>query len=149
MPTDYGTILKELAPCGLDCARCYGYADGEIRKLAEALSDKLGNFAPVAERLSQVVPAFKDFVAFEAVLAVMTKASCTGCRTGGGHFPPCTAKTCFREKEVDFCFQCDEFPCERNRFDEALIERWKRNNTLMREIGVEAYYHKQKGKPRY
>ncbi|GEM_PF-5382661 len=35
--TDYQAILKELAPCGLDCSRCASYNQGEIKKLITRL----------------------------------------------------------------------------------------------------------------
>lgn len=149
MPTDYEVALSELAPCGLDCSRCFGYAGGEIRDLAATLLDRLGNFDRVARRLSGVVPAFQEYPRFHEVLTVMAGASCLGCRAGGGHFPPCAAKSCFREKGVDFCFQCDEYPCQRNGFDKGLLRRWRQMNDRMREIGVEAYYREQKKIPRY
>jgi hypothetical protein len=147
--TDYAVTLQELAPCGLDCARCFGYAGGEIKALAAALLDRLGNFEPVASRLCGVVPALQDYARFQELLNMMAAASCPGCRAGGGRFPPCAAKTCFREQGVDFCYQCAEYPCERNQFDPDLLRRWRWMNDRMAKIGVEAYYHEQKKKPRY
>jgi len=52
-------------------------------------------------------------------------------------------------KGVDFCFQCDEFPCEKTNFDPDLKRRWFQMNTRMKEIGVEAYFEETKDLPRY
>ena len=50
---------------------------------------------------------------------------------------------------MDFCFQCDEFPCHKANFDRHLERRWRQMNERMGEIGVEAYYEESKDLPRY
>lgn len=50
---------------------------------------------------------------------------------------------------VEYCFQCREYPCERNRYDEVHLLRWKQINDRMKEVGVERYYEEQKSIPRY
>ncbi|NLI12559.1 MAG: DUF3795 domain-containing protein [Peptococcaceae bacterium] len=60
----------------------------------------------------------------------------------------CEAKTCYREKGIDFCFQCGEYPCEK-QFSGRLRERWKEKNDRMKEIGVVEFYYEQKNLPRY
>ena len=50
--------------------------------------------------------------------------------------------SCSEGKKVDFCFQCDEFPCENTGFDEHLYKRHVEINNRMKEIGVEADYRK-------
>jgi hypothetical protein len=72
-----------------------------------------------------------------------------GCRQGNAQTPFCAAKDCFREKGVDFCFQCDEYPCHRNHFPPNLEQRWRAYNDRMREVGAERFYEEQRAKPRY
>lgn len=146
---DYRTILQELAPCGLDCSRCSSYNEGNTKKLSTALLDVLGNYERVAARLAGFVPVLKNYPEFKEVLVFFTQGSCPGCRPGGGQFPPCAARNCFREKGVDFCFQCDEYPCTRNKYDPGLTARWRRMNDRMKEVGVEQFYREQKGQSRY
>jgi len=146
---DYQAVLKELAPCGLDCSRCARYANGEIKKLSTELTKRLEGFEKVAAKLGDIVPAFANYRQFSDVLAFFTQADCSGCRYGEAPFPLCAAKTCFKEKGVDFCFQCGEYPCERNRFHPELHNHWRHSNDRMKEIGVEAYYREQKKKSRY
>ncbi|RJQ29290.1 MAG: DUF3795 domain-containing protein [Peptococcaceae bacterium] len=146
---DHQAILKELAPCGLDCFRCASYSQGEIKKLSTELLDALGNFEKVAARLAGFVPALKNYPEFKEVLVFLTRGSCSGCRAGGGQFPLCSARNCFKEKGVDFCFQCDEYPCARNKYDPELTARWRKMNDRMKEAGVEKFYEEQKGQPRY
>jgi len=146
---DYQVILKELAPCGLDCSRCSSYNEGEVKKLSTELLDTLGNYERVAARLAGFVPALQHYPEFKEVLVFFTRGSCPGCRSGGGQFPPCSARSCFKEKGVDFCFQCDEYPCARNEYDPGLMTLWRKMNDRMKEVGVEKFYEEQKEKPRY
>ncbi|GBF31967.1 hypothetical protein DCCM_0157 [Desulfocucumis palustris] len=142
-------ILTSLAPCGLDCSRCHGFAGGEIKKLSEQLIEALGDFQSVADKLSSFMPVMQNYRQFREMLDFFTLAGCAGCRSGKAQFPLCAAKSCFKEKGVDFCFQCDEYPCGRNRYDAPLHERWRRINDRMKEVGVEVYYEEQKKRPRY
>lgn len=80
------------APCGLDCFNCPMYKaslDEEARKkLASAMK------IPVEE------------------------AQCRGCRNENGTIgflgmsKPCNVYGCAREKGLDFCSDCREFPCD-------------------------------------
>lgn len=42
---------------------------------------------------------------------------CTGCRKGEGDCPviggACETYLCAKQKKVDFCYECDEYPCSR------------------------------------
>ena len=64
-------------------------------------------------------------------------------------FADCGVRPCHQKKEVDFCFQCEEFPCENTHFDGNLHKRWIELNNKIREKGVESYYLESKDKPRY
>jgi len=82
---------KELtAPCGLDCFNCQIHEDNLTEGFALMMSEKTG-------------------VPLEAI-------SCKGCRQQDGahwHLPPegCTTLICAKEKGVDLCCDCDDFPC--------------------------------------
>ncbi|MEN6462559.1 MAG: DUF3795 domain-containing protein [Syntrophomonas sp.] len=58
-------------------------------------------------------------------------------------------RQCAEEKQVDFCFQCPEFPCGQTGLDENLYRRHVAINKRMQEIGPEAYYQETKDVPRY
>jgi len=89
---DYQVILKELAPCGLDCSRCFAYSEGETKRLSTELLAALGKFERVTARLAGLVPALQHYPEFKEVLVFFTRGSCPGCRSGGGQFPPCSAR---------------------------------------------------------
>ena len=81
-----------IAPCGLDCFNCEIHEDNLTEEFALMMSDKTG------------VP--------------MEVISCMGCRQQDGvhwHLPTegCATLTCAKEKGVNLCCDCDEFPCLR------------------------------------
>jgi hypothetical protein len=146
---EYGDILNDLAPCGLSCRKCFANSQGEIVSLSAQLHERLGSFDVYAERFSAFLPAFGDYPPFKELLAYLAQGHCDGCRNGTCLYPNCGVTSCYREKGVDFCFECDEFPCDKTNFDPHLERRWRQMNERMREIGVEAYYEESKDQPRY
>ena len=146
---NYKEILDILAPCGLNCYKCYSNSNGEIRKNSLNLLNLLGSFDVYAERFSSFLPIFKNYPAFKELVSYFSNENCNGCRKGTCIYPDCRVKDCYKEKKVDFCFQCDEFPCEKTNFDPHLKRRWIQMNNRMKEIGVKSYYLETKDKPRY
>lgn len=146
---EYKDILNILAPCGLNCFKCFAYSDGEIKSHSIKLQDLLGSFDSYAERFSKFLPVFANYPPFKELLSYLTKGDCQGCRKGTCKYPNCGVFKCYKQKGVDFCFQCDEFPCEKTNFDPDLKRRWIKMNNRMKEIGVEAYFEETKDLPRY
>jgi hypothetical protein len=146
---EYKDILDILAPCGLNCRKCLAYSEGEIRTHSIDLQKLLGSFDRYAERFSLFLPVFKNYPFFKELLAYFTQADCNGCRKGACKYPNCGVIACYQQKGVDFCFQCDEFPCEKTNFDPDLKRRWIQMNNRMKEVGVETYYQETKDLPRY
>ena len=142
-------LLNRLAPCGLDCSRCYAFADGEISILSKKLGQLLGDFEKYALRFSDDLPIFTHFPSFRLLLDYMARVDCLGCRRGNCRHPLCAVKNCHKKKNVDYCFQCTEFPCENTGFSKELKQRWIQRNYRMKEIGIEAYYEETKKLPRY
>lgn len=145
----YGEVMKILAPCGLNCLKCASFSRGDIKRHASELKKLLGSFDGYAARFSDFMPVFKNYPAFKELLDHFTQANCRGCRQGDCKYPDCGVAACYKQKGVDFCFQCDEFPCKKTNFDLDLKQRWLRMNTRMKEIGVEAYFEETKDLPRY
>src|SRR3990172_1917670 len=145
----YDDILKTLAPCGLNCGKCQAYVEGDIKKHAMELKRLLGSFDTYAERFSKFLPVFTNYPAFKEMVTQFSEANCKGCRKGDCKYPNCGVATCYKQKGVDFCFQCDEFPCEKSNFDQNLKQRWLAMNRRMKGIGVEAYFEETKDVPRY
>lgn len=147
----YQEAVTCLAPCGLDCSRCADYEKGEIKQLSQRLSELLNNYERVAKMKAPHKPAFENYAQFEEIVAHFSRASCGGCRSENVQCPiSCAAKTCHKEKGIDFCFQCDEYPCEKQFASmNGLRNRWILNNDRMKETGVVGFYEEQKKLPRY
>jgi hypothetical protein len=145
----YEDIVERLAPCGLDCERCVMYAEGRVKKLATGLAKALEGFENMAPRVADRFPPLRDYDRFVEILGLFGGATCAGCRRGGSTLPFCSARTCFKEQGVDFCFHCEEYPCERNAYPENMDRRWRSYNDRMREVGVEEYYRESLERPRY
>jgi len=145
----YADIVERLAPCGLDCDRCVMYVGGRVKNLAVGLAKALEGFELMAPRVADRFPVLGDYDHFLATLDFFSGPTCTGCRNGGSALPFCSARSCFREQEVDFCAQCAEYPCKRNSYPENLPERWRSCNDRIREVGVERFYRESLERPRY
>lgn len=145
----YEDILRELAPCGLNCRKCMGSCDGDIRKTSQELQRLLGSFDNYAKRFSAFLPTFNNYPAFKELLTHFAQGDCRGCRAGDCKFPNCGVMACCQAKGIDFCGQCDGFPCDKVSFDADLKRRWMQMNARIKDVGVEAYHEETKDLPRY
>lgn len=149
MQTD---LIDKFGPCGLSCDKCFAYDRGLIKHHAEQLKSKLGDFDNYAKRFVTLLeePIFRKYPDFKELLNLFSKGSCQGCRNQDCHlFNDCRVKQCYKDKKVDYCFQCDDFPCNNTGFDENLKQRWLKINNKIKEIGLENYYSEIKDNPRY
>lgn len=149
---EYSVILNTLAPCGLNCSKCFAFCNGSIKKLSSELKENLGNFDVYAERFVELLdePVFKKYPDFKEMLNHFTTVECKGCRNDSCKlFTSCKVKQCSKNHKVDFCFQCNEFPCKNHGFDEHLGKRWINIQLKMKKDGVIKYYQEIKDTPRY
>jgi hypothetical protein len=145
-------IKAALAPCSLSCEKCFAHVNGDIRKHSLALKAALGNFLPYAQRFEKLLgaPVFKKYADFEEMLDYFSSENCRGCREEQCRlFKGCGVRPCHQEKGVDFCWQCDEFPCTNTHFDDSLYKAWVRINDIIRSKGIEEYYRMTLKRPRY
>jgi hypothetical protein len=124
-------------------------ADGVIQRSATELATALEGFDAMAARMADHVPALAGYQQFAQVLDMFAGATCIGCRGGGSSLPFCAARRCYKEKGVDYCFQCEEYPCGFNDYPETFEKQWRTVNDRMREVGVEEYYRESLESPRY
>lgn len=80
------------SPCGLDCFNCPAYLAKEDQEL-------------------------RKFVAMRAQVP-FEDAVCEGCRAQCGQIElfgaaePCKVYKCINEKGYEFCYECEDFPCD-------------------------------------
>lgn len=149
---EYEQIKNRLAPCGLNCGKCFAYKDGDIVESSKQLIKLLGNFDVYAERFVELLdkPVFKKYPQFKEMLEYFSISECSGCRKEKCKlFKNCKVRLCSEKRGVDYCFQCSDFPCGDTGFDKHLNERSVSINRQMEKIGVEKYYNEIKNKPRY
>jgi hypothetical protein len=149
---DYTFIKNRVSPCGLHCGKCYAFVGGDIKNVSIRLKELLGDFDIYAKRFVDLLgePVFEKYPDFKAMLDYFASVECAGCRNEKCKiFKDCKVRECHEKKEVDFCFQCSEFPCTDTGFDQHLHKRSVEINLKMKEIGVENYYNEIKDKTRY
>ncbi|EPR37083.1 Protein of unknown function DUF3795 [Desulfovibrio sp. X2] len=141
--------VRDLAPCGLSCARCLAFVGGPVQEHAAALLDALTNFERHAGRFAAFDPVFAHYGEFQALAGWFAKGRCRGCRSGECLHGGCRVGACARERGVDFCFRCADFPCADSGLEEPLRARWIAMNRAMAEKGPENFHRESLTKPRY
>ncbi len=109
------------APCGLDCFNCELYEDNVTDEMRQRVSPMLG------------IPP--------------EEVQCEGCREQRGErlgLPLCETYSCSTEKNVEFCFECDEFPCSRLQPALEGADRYPHNMKMfnlcrIKAVGVEQW----------
>ena len=145
---EYSDVVKRLSPCGLDCERCADYSQGEIKHLSLRLLELLGNYQRVAQMKAPEKPELEHYNAFAKILKLFSEAACDGCRSDKVQCPIiCPFEPC-RGKGIDFCFQCQEYPCNKLSTSE-FGKRLCRRNDRMKEIGLVPYFKERMTLPRY
>jgi hypothetical protein len=135
--------LTFITICGLHCKLCS--ARGRTPAQAQALRETLEKDGfPVWG--PSVFPNFEAFWALLSDLADLDKA-CPGCRAGGGD-PGCAIRACARERGVELCPLCDEFPCARiqqfaRKYPTLLID-----GERLKTIGINAWIAEQEERAR-
>ncbi len=110
--------------CGLCCEDCFA-REGKVADLARDLKKELGSvgFDRFVDAVSDVpmFKALKKYPDFNKVLDTLVNARCDKlCREGGGS-PTCAVRICCNEKEIEGCWECNEFvDCEKLKFLERV-----------------------------
>ena len=84
--------FRMTAPCGIDCFNCPLYLASDDDKLRSNVAKMLNVSAE--------------------------QAVCAGCRNENGTIAclnmnePCQVYKCIQEKDIKFCYECTDFPCD-------------------------------------
>ena len=133
--------MKLVTYCGLYCDLCAERAriPGRAAALQAAMTEEGWPF------WGDAVAGFTEFWAFLKDLA--SGEGCPGCRAGGG-YPECQIRVCARERGLEMCAQCADFPCEQV---EALAARYPTliaDNRRLQAVGFERWLGEQKERAR-
>jgi hypothetical protein len=128
--------LEFVTYCGLYCGLCAERS--RIPRRAALLKQAMAE-----EGWPYWGPSVPDFAEFWRFLEKLHReGGCPGCRAGGG-FPECQIRICAREREVEVCGQCADFPC---RHVEALAARYPAliaDNRRLQAIGLGQWLEEQ------
>lgn len=104
------------APCGIDCFNCQIYAENITEETANRLAAALG----------------KDP---EAI-------ACAGCRPKQGKdmlmAKDCATYQCVQDHQVEFCYECSDFPCEKLAPTKDKAERLPHNMKIYNLCAMKA-----------
>jgi hypothetical protein len=125
--------LTHVTYCGLYCKLC-GEA-GRIPKQCAQLLDSL-----VAEDWED----FGDKDLLEKLRKLSKRGSSDfGCRSGACGDPSCEIRKCAKERKVEVCWSCKEYPCEKMK---GLARRYPTliaDGTRQKEIGLAKWIEEQ------
>ena len=128
--------LEFVTYCGLYCDLCGARA--RIPQRAAALQQAMAD-----EGWTHWGEAFPGFTGFWAFLQeLQADGGCPGCRAGGG-YPACQIRTCARERGVELCGLCDDFPCEPVLALAARYPTLLADNARLRAVGLEQWLAEQ------
>lgn len=128
--------LEFVTYCGLYCELCSARA--RIPRQAAALQQ-----AMVDEGWpywGQEIPGFSGFWQF--LQELQAEGGCPGCRAGGGD-PGCQIRACARERDVELCSQCADFPCAHVKALAARYPTLLADNARRQEVGLEKWLEEQ------
>ncbi|MCK4320570.1 DUF3795 domain-containing protein [Candidatus Bathyarchaeota archaeon] len=133
--------LRLVGYCGLYCGLCAHR--NRIPQRAKLLRETLHEEG--MDSWYKYYPLMKDtFPTFWKFLDSLVKMDCT-CRTGGGP-PDCKIRICVKEKGVDVCPFCAEYPCS---LIESLAEHYVmviQDGRRLRKIGLKAWVKEQEAR---
>lgn len=132
---------RYIAYCGLFCGHCYSRT--HIAPTAKELKAQMQ-----AQGFETFGPYMPDYTEFWRFMNTLIEAEgCPGCRQGGGS-PACAMRTCAREKQVEACPLCKEYPCDHFYWLDTSVAypMLKGDNQFMREQGLEAWRAMQKAR---
>ncbi len=145
-------ILKKVAPCSLMCHTCSAYNNGVICESSKTLLKYLDG---IKEFYKKHIPdAAESYGHFEKILGIYSSAPCAGCRSNehnGCSIKDCFLPECTKKHTVDFCGECDEFPCKKTAelFEEEVYVQWLNGNRQIRDYGIEFFWENNSAKPHY
>ncbi len=80
------------------------------------------------------------------------RGDCSGCFTDSPCYPSCPIAPCsVRHGNVEYCYQCEKYPCERydgiDKYDSLITHRNQKKDLMKaREFGIDAYLREQRAK---
>jgi len=119
--------------CGLYCENCSVMA--KVTPASKVLYDEMRKAG--FEEVIQFIPGGDGFWSFLKNMA--EDGICISCKGGSGN-PACAIRLCAKEKGIEVCALCADYPCEKfDTYSGAFLTILKNDNELLRDKGIEAW----------
>lgn len=138
-------LLNNIAPCGCLCYSCTGCAHGIIVQSSKTLLHYLDGYSSFLEKQDHKDKPLVDTCI--RVLSYWSKLNCPGCRNDVSNqctLENCFVRDCIKEKQLDFCADCENFPCDKAHESKAFMNTWLNASTRIREVGAEQFFSEEK-----
>ena len=123
---------KYICYCGLYCGNCAVKA--KVEPASKTLYEEMKKAG--FEEIIHFIPNGDTFWTFLKGMAV--DGVCVSCKNGSGN-PACAVRACAKEKNIEACALCADYPCDKfERFFEG-YPILKHDNAVLREQGLEAW----------
>jgi hypothetical protein len=133
--------MESVTYCGLYCGLCGGRA--RIPRRAEALHEAMDDEG--WPQWGNGVPGFSEFWSF--LDSLLSDGGCPGCRAEGG-WPGCPIRVCARERGLELCNLCPDFPCSHVEGLAARYPTLIADNRRMQVVGMECWLSEQEERAR-
>ena len=123
---------KYICYCGLYCENCF--VKVKISPAAKNLYDEMKKCG--FDEIIQFIPGGDKFWPF--LEGMVEPGICVSCKDGGGN-PRCAVRICAKEKAVETCALCENYPCDKFKPFFETYRVLKSDNLLLKEKGIEAW----------
>ena len=118
--------------CGLYCENCAVMA--KVAPASQALYEEMKKAG--FEDIIHYIPGGGGFWSFLKGMA--EKGICISCKEGSGN-PGCAVRVCAKDKDVEICALCGDYPCDKFDAFFAGYPVLQQDNALLREKGLDAW----------
>ena len=118
--------------CGLYCENCA--VKVKVEPAAKVLFDEMKSAG--FEEVISFIPGGEGFWPFLKSMAI--DGICVSCRDGGGD-PGCAVRICAKEKSVEMCVFCKDYPCDKLSTFLDTNSVLEHDNALLRDEGWETW----------
>jgi hypothetical protein len=118
--------------CGLYCENCA--VKVKVEPASKILYKEMKNAG--FEEVIKFIPAGEGFWSF--LKSMVETGLCVSCKEGGGN-PQCAVRICAKEKNIEMCALCENYPCDKlNAFFEG-YSMLEHDNSLFKKEGIDAW----------
>jgi len=124
---------KYICYCGVYCENCG--IKTKVEPTAKVLYEEMAKMG--FEGFIRFIPNGESFWAF--LKYMVEHGVCISCQSGDGGDPNCAIRICAKERGIEMCALCNEYPCDKLAETFKVNPTKKSDNDLLREQGMEQW----------